>query len=72
MNFTKLMGTLKPKVVVPLVNGEFPQTGPLAKLLWEQESNDADAVSARLRKSNLPGIKVQQCPAVGHPLDITL
>lgn len=38
MNLQKLLGILKPKVLVPLLNAEIDQEGPLKELILEKGS----------------------------------
>ena len=50
MNLMKLLGLLRPKVLVPLLNAEIDQEGPLSGLILERGSyEDAKAKMAASR-----------------------
>ena len=69
-NIQRLVGQLKPKLVIPLENANFPSTGPLTKLIWQQETNES--LPARLEAAGIKGVRVEQCRPVGEAIDIRL
>jgi hypothetical protein len=66
----QLLSLLRPKVVVPLLNAEFDQSGPLADLL--QEVGSVAELQATLAAT--PGLQaVRVCvPTPGQPMPVTL
>ena len=69
-NICQLVKRLQPKLVIPLDNGSFPQTGPLAKLLWTQETDDT--LPTRLEAADVQGVQVRLCSPPGQAMDIRL
>ena len=68
LNIARLVKRLQPKLVIPLQNAEFPASGPLSKLIWQQESNET--LPARLQAANISGVRVEQCKPVGEAMDL--
>ena len=67
---SKLLPLLRPKVVIPLLNADFPQSGPLANLIKEEGSvEDLEALLADTPE--LRGCKVK-VPQPGKPLAVAL
>ena len=69
-NIVRLLQQLKPKVVVPLINGAFPSRGTISYLLKEIES--ADSLSQRLQDANVKGVQVQMPAPVTQAMTINL
>lgn len=66
----QLLGLLRPKVVIPLLNAEFEQSGPLADLL-EEVGSVAELETQLAKTPGLQGVRVQ-VPAPGQPMPVAL
>ena len=72
-NLVRLVGALRPAALVPLVNAEFEQSGPLAAAIQQVGDGGRAAVEARLRGAGLGGSTRYCVPeAPGRPLAIEI
>ena len=72
-NLIKLVRTLKPAALIPLVNAEFEQSGPLAAAIQQVGDGGVAAVEARLKEAGLGGRTRYYAPeAPGRPLAIEI
>lgn len=69
-NIVRLIQQLRPKVVVPLINADFPTKGPLASLLKEIDS--PDTLISRLQGAGLADVHVQMPAAVTREFAINI
>ncbi len=66
----QLLGLLRPRVVIPLLNADFDQSGPLAEVL--QEVGSVAELQAQLAAApGLRGVQVR-VPAAGQPMQVAL
>lgn len=71
-NLIKLVKTLKPAALIPLVNAEFEQSGPLAAAIQQVGDGGVAAVEARLKEAGLSSTKYYAPEAPGRPLAIEI
>ena len=72
-NLIKLVRALKPAALIPLVNAEFDQSGPLAAAIQQVGDGGVAAVEARLREAGLGSTTRYYAPeAPGRPLAIEI
>ena len=71
-NLVRLVKTLKPAALVPLVNAEFEQSGPLAAAIQQVGDGGRAAVEARLRGAGMGSTKYCVPEAPGRPLAIEI
>ena len=72
-NLLKLVQALRPAALVPLVNAEFEQSGPLAAAIQQVGDGGRAAVEARLQGAGLGGSTKYCVPeAPGRPLAIEI
>jgi len=72
-NLVRLVRALRPAALIPLVNAEFEQSGPLAAAIQQVGDGGAAAVEARLRESGLASTTKYYAPeAPGRPLAIEI
>lgn len=72
-NLIKLVRALMPAALIPLVNAEFEQSGPLAAAIQQVGDGGVAAVEAKLREAGLGGRTRYYAPAPpGTPLAIEI
>ena len=71
MNLLQLLQLLKPKVLLPLLNHEIDQEGPLASLLTERGNAQASAVRQLLVSKGMD-TRVEMAAPPGETLAIAL
>lgn len=71
-NLVKLVKALRPAALIPLVNAEFEQRGPLAAAIQQVGDGGVAAVEARLKEAGLSSTKYYAPEAPGRPLAIEI
>ena len=69
-NAVKLIQTLQPSVVIPLINAQFHQSGPLSKLIHAEGS--PEDLQGQLRQHGLDHVSVRMPEAPGKAFRIEL
>lgn len=64
----KLLQQLQPSVIIPLLNANFPMTGPFASLVYEE--GKADQLTQRLQQAKLSKTKVRMPAPVPEALQL--
>ena len=66
----RLVGTLKPQVVVPLINAGFHASGPLSSIVSERGSNFQ--LPEKLQQNSMGHVRVEYPAKSGESKDIVL
>ena len=69
-NAVKLIQTLQPSIVIPLINAQFHQSGPLSKLIHAEGS--PEDLQGQLQEHGLGHVSVRMPAAPGKALQIDL
>ena len=69
-NALKLVQALQPSVVIPLINAEFKQSGPLSMLI-HAEGRPED-LQYQLQQQGMQRIRVQMPASPGEAIDIAV
>lgn len=69
-NAVKLIQTLQPSIVIPLINAQFHQSGPLSKLIHAEGS--PEDLQGQLQEHGLGHVSVRMPAAPGKALHIDL
>lgn len=69
-NALKLIQTLQPSVVIPLINAQFHSSGPLSKLIHTEGS--PEELQGLLQQHGLDGVMVKIPAPPGKAFDVTL
>ena len=69
-NAVKLVETLQPSIVIPLINAQFHQSGPLSKLIHAEGS--PDDLEEQLRQHGMKNVSVRMPAAPGKALSMAL
>ncbi len=69
-NALKLIQTLQPSVVIPLINAQFNQSGPLSKLIHAEGS--PEDLQGLLQQHGLQHVMVKMPAPPGKAFDICL
>ena len=69
-NALKLIRTLQPSVVIPLINAQFHSSGPLSKLIHTEGS--PEDLRGLLQQHGLDGVTVKMPAPPGKAFDVTL
>ena len=69
-NALKLIETLQPTVVIPLINAEFHSSGPLSKLIHSEGS--PEDLQGLCKSHGLSHVHVRMPEAPGKQFDITV
>lgn len=69
-NAVKLVTTMQPGVVIPLINAQFHQSGPLSKLIHAEGS--PEDLQGQLQQHGLGNVKVRMPADPGKAFHIAL
>lgn len=69
-NALKLIESLQPSVVIPLINAQFHQSGPLSKLIHAEGS--PEDLQGLLQHNGLQHVRVRMPAAPGKSFAVTL